>query len=81
MLSSQALQLEKLIMLILLTLVTVLTYLAYKWSTSTYDYFEKQGIPYGKPFPFIGSNAYLFIKRKNFVEILQNWYYEFKDEK
>ncbi|KAG5671810.1 hypothetical protein PVAND_001985 [Polypedilum vanderplanki] len=67
--------------MLIIVLFLIAIYLIYKWSISTYDYFEKQGIPYNKPLPLIGSNRNLFFNRKTFIEVLHNWFYEFKDEK
>jgi hypothetical protein len=61
--------------------IAVAIYLFYKWSTSTFDYFEKLGIPFRKPLPLLGTNSNMFFDRKNFMEVLDMWYYEFKNEK
>lgn len=67
--------------MLLLILGAVLSYLAYKWSTSTYDFFRKQGIPFRKPYPLVGTSGSLFYNRESFITLVQDWYYEFKDEK
>lgn len=68
-------------MLIIILLIIVVFYLAYKWSISTFDYFEKQGIPCRKPLPLVGNNLNLFIGRKPFMDTIQLWYNEFKNDK
>ncbi|CAG9808691.1 unnamed protein product [Chironomus riparius] len=67
--------------ILLFLLIVVLVYLFYKWSTSTYDFFRKQGIPFRKPVPLLGSNANMFIRRKPFHEIIDEWFHEFENEK
>lgn len=56
-------------------------YLAYKWATSTFDFFEKQGIPFRKPVPLFGTNANIVTKQRSFSESLSAWYKEFRYEK
>lgn len=67
--------------MLFLILAVIFIYLAYKWSTSTFDFFEKQGIPFKKPLPLVGTNGNMFINRETFLDNIQKWYYEFKDEK
>ncbi|KAG5671809.1 hypothetical protein PVAND_001984 [Polypedilum vanderplanki] len=67
-------------MLIIILCITTV-YLIYKWSISTFDYFEKQGIPYNKPLPLVGSNINTFFDRKPFIDVLHKWYNEFKNER
>jgi len=68
-------------MWLVLILIAVLTFLFYKWSTANYDYFEKKGIAFKKPFPLIGSNANLILKKMSMAEALTTSYYELRDEK
>lgn len=56
-------------------------YLLYKWSTATFDYFEKKGVPYNKPWPLVGSRLGLFLRNSTAVDFIQLIYNEFKDEK
>ena len=67
--------------MLILFLLAILAYLIYKWSISTYDFFEKQGIPFRKPAPFFGVSSSLFFEKKPFTEIFKTWYYEFENEK
>ena len=68
-------------MVLLLILCASAFYLLYKWSISTYDYFEKQGIPFRNPVPLLGTNANLITRKKNFTDALQESYYELRNEK
>lgn len=67
--------------MLIIILIAILVYFIYKWSTSTFDFFERQGIPYRKPVPFFGTSANMITKSKPFIQVLEEWYYEFKDEK
>lgn len=67
--------------ILLLILVLVLLYFFHKWSTSSFDFFRKQGIPYRKPVPLFGTNASMFLRNKPFHEIFDEWFYEFENEK
>ena len=67
--------------ILLLFLLAILVYFFYKWSTSTYDFFEKQGIPYRKPVPLFGTFASIFLRKTPFNEIIDEWFYEFENEK
>nr|XP_029708443.1 probable cytochrome P450 9f2 [Aedes albopictus] len=42
-------------MLLVLFLLAAASYLFYRWSTSTFDYFAKRGVPFGKPYPLFGA--------------------------
>ncbi|CRL06050.1 CLUMA_CG019295, isoform A [Clunio marinus] len=66
---------------LLIYLAAIALYLFYKWATSTYDYFEKQGISFKKPTFLIGTNGNIFSRRKNFMQLIDEWYYEFQNEK
>ncbi|EAT38539.2 AAEL009591-PA [Aedes aegypti] len=35
--------------------LTAVCYLLYRWSTSTFGYFEKRSVPFGKPYPLLGA--------------------------
>lgn len=67
--------------MLIIILISVLVYVFYKWSTATYDFFEKQGIPFRKPLPLFGTNINMVLKSKPFVDVLKEWYYEFENEK
>lgn len=65
-----------------LYLIPVALYLFYKWATTRHDYFEKQGIPYIKPWPLVGSSKISsFFKKTPFVKLLMDSYNEHKHEK
>jgi hypothetical protein len=68
-------------MALILYLVALSLYLIYKWATSTYDFFEKQGVKFRKPVPMFGTNANIITRKKPFTDILDDWYYEFTNEK
>lgn len=68
-------------MSLILYLFAILIYFLYKWSTSTFDYFEKQLIPFKKPVPFFGTNSNVITKKKAMIDALNETYNEFKNEK
>lgn len=65
----------------ILYLIPVALYLFYKWATTNYDYFEKQGIAFIKPYPLVGSNFSMFFKKKPLVQTLNEQYALYKHEK
>lgn len=67
--------------MILCILILVAAWLLYKWGTSTFDYFEKRGIPYNKPLPFVGSRIGMFLRNSTAVDFIMELYNEFKDDK
>jgi len=68
-------------MIVFLISFATCIYLLYKWSTSTYDYFEKQGIPFRKPVAFFGTNINTILRKESFLDSLNRWYNEFPNEK
>jgi cytochrome P450 family 9 len=67
--------------MIAIIFLAVIFYLIYKWGTSTFDYFEKKGIPYNKPYPFIGSRIGMLLRNSSAIDFILELYNEFKDEK
>ena len=67
--------------LILFVLIVGAFYLFYKWSTSTYDYFEKRGMVFSKPLMLVGSSIHMFTQKRSQAETSNNWYTEFRNEK
>ncbi|CAO1431140.1 unnamed protein product [Diamesa serratosioi] len=66
---------------LVLYLVFGVVYLFYKWATSTYDYFEKRGLPFRKPVPLFGNNFKVISRKISMMDYLQMICSEFKDEK
>lgn len=66
---------------VFLYLIPIALYLLYKWAVKNNDYFEKQGIPYVKPWPLVGSNFEMFFKKTPFVTFLMDSYNQYKHEK
>ncbi|CAO1441584.1 unnamed protein product [Diamesa hyperborea] len=66
---------------ILIVLIVGAFYLFYKWSTSTYDYFEKRGMVFSKPLMLVGSSINMFTQKESLAETINNWYKEFRNEK
>lgn len=64
-----------------LCLIPVALYFLYKWSTATFDYFEKQGFAFQKPLPLLGSDFHLFFKKQPMAVSLMNNYNKHKSEK
>lgn len=65
----------------LILLVVLSLYLLYKWSISTFGFFEKQGIPFRKPLPLFGANLNTLFKTKSITENIDDWYKEFPNER
>ncbi len=68
-------------MFLVAILALVLIYLFYKWSISTFDYFEKQNIPFRKPYPLVGTNGNMITNSKSLMEMMPEFYNEFENEK
>ena len=68
-------------MAIFLYLAAIAVYFIYKWAVANHDFFEKQGIPFIKPLPLLGSNAGIYFKKQPFVVSMMNDYNKFKNEK
>lgn len=66
---------------LVLYLVIGVVYLLYKWATSTFDYFEKRGLPFRKPVPLFGNNLNVITRTMAMTDYLQMIYREFKDDK
>ncbi|CAO1441593.1 unnamed protein product [Diamesa hyperborea] len=66
---------------LVLYLVIGVVFLFYKWATSTFDYFEKRGLPFRKPIPLFGNNLNVITRKMAMTDYLQMIYREFKDEK
>jgi cytochrome P450 family 9 len=66
---------------LILYLIPVALYLFYKWATTNYDYFSKQGIPFNKPWPLLGSDIGLMLKKLPFEESFMVNYNLYKNEK
>ncbi|CRL05076.1 CLUMA_CG018180, isoform A [Clunio marinus] len=66
---------------LLLYFIPVALYFFYKWATKHYDYFERQGVPYKKAFPLLGSNFSSFFKKQPFNKLLLDNYQTYKKEK
>lgn len=68
--------------LIYITLVIgVIFYIVYKWSISTYDFFEKKGIAFIKPIPFVGNMKEMLLKKSDFLTFSKNLYNNYPDKK
>lgn len=67
--------------MIVWVLAVLIIYLIYKWGTSTFDYFEKKGVPFNKPVFAVGSRLGMILKQGTVIDFLNKIYYEFRDEK
>ncbi|ETN63769.1 cytochrome P450 [Anopheles darlingi] len=54
--------------------LAIVLVLLYRWSTSTFDYFEKRKIPYVKPVPFFGQVLSFFVQQKHAVDVASEGY-------
>jgi cytochrome P450 family 9 len=68
-------------MFLFLILVVLLIFLAYKWGTSSFDHFEKRGIPYEKPIFFAGNSENFFTRKQALPDLVRARYEKFKSEK
>uniref|UniRef100_A0A1L8E4C9 Putative cytochrome n=1 Tax=Nyssomyia neivai TaxID=330878 RepID=A0A1L8E4C9_9DIPT len=62
-------------------LAGILGYFAYKWSISTFDTFEKRGIKFIPPVPFVGNFKNLVFQKENFADAMKSFYNYFPTEK
>lgn len=62
-------------------LVIAAVWLFYKWLTSGYDYFAKQGVPFVKPYPFVGSLLGPMLQKESVVDVTTRYYDKFKSAK
>uniref|UniRef100_A0A182IZA7 Uncharacterized protein n=1 Tax=Anopheles atroparvus TaxID=41427 RepID=A0A182IZA7_ANOAO len=63
-------------MLLLWALIVAL-FLFYRWSTATYDYFQKRNVPFVKPFPFFGQVLSFFTQKKHVIDVASEGYHMF----
>lgn len=68
-------------MALMIILIVGAVFLFYKWATSTYDYFAKQGMVFSKPIPLMGNNLNMVTRKLSFPEVIDEWYQEFRDVK
>uniref|UniRef100_A0A1B0CGD6 Cytochrome n=1 Tax=Lutzomyia longipalpis TaxID=7200 RepID=A0A1B0CGD6_LUTLO len=59
----------------------ILGYLAYKWGTSNYDTFEKRGVKFIPPLPFLGNFKDLVFQTKSLLDLTHELYRYFPNEK
>lgn len=62
-------------------LIGLLGFFIYKWSVSTFNYFEKWNIPTEKPVPFFGSSLPIILSTKTVFEYINSSYKQFKDSR
>lgn len=60
--------------------IAIVSYLFYKWTTKGHDYFQKRGIPYRKPFLFLGSSTDFWFSKKTMSDLFISIYSEFDGE-
>lgn len=61
--------------------IGVILFSVYKWSISTYDFFEKKGIDFIKPTPFFGSIKDMLLKKTDVLTFAKNLYNHYPDKK
>lgn len=61
--------------------IAIAIYYFYKWSTKNHDYFQKRGIPYKKPFLFLGSSPSFWLSKQTIGEFIISLYSEVKGAK
>ncbi|XP_055852653.1 probable cytochrome P450 9f2 [Episyrphus balteatus] len=60
-----------------IVLFGLLAILLYKWSTSTFEFFEKRNVPYNKPLPLIGNQKDFIFRKVSMFENVINHYNQF----
>lgn len=58
-------------------LLSLTLLILYKWATKNYDFFEKIGIPYDKPFPLLGSQKDMILRRVSMYDNINSLYQRF----
>lgn len=61
--------------------IGVILFIVYKWSISTYDFFEKKGITFIKPTPFFGNMKEMLLKKTDFLTFAKHLYNHYPDKK
>ncbi|CAD7083927.1 unnamed protein product [Hermetia illucens] len=61
--------------------LAILLFVAYKWLTSTYDFFEKKNVQYEKPTIFFGNFRGLLLRQESVFDMFKRIYMKFKDYK
>uniref|UniRef100_A0A1B6CH33 Cytochrome P450 n=1 Tax=Clastoptera arizonana TaxID=38151 RepID=A0A1B6CH33_9HEMI len=64
-----------------LLLVTVLTVLLYWYSTSSFGYWSKRGVPYIKPLPLFGNIKDQLLNKKPMLEVYHEFYQQLKEHR
>ncbi|GAB0096688.1 Cytochrome P450 [Sergentomyia squamirostris] len=59
----------------------ILVYFGYKWSTATFDIFEKRGLKFIPPIPLIGNSKNMVFQLESFSNFIKNLYNYFPQEK
>lgn len=58
----------------LLTLAIMLLGLGYVYATWTFTYWQDRGVPFVKPFPFVGNFKHLALMKKSLGEVYVDLY-------
>lgn len=58
-------------------LLSIALFIFYKWATASFDYFEKIGLPYDKPFPLFGGQKDIILRRISMYDSVNNLYKRF----
>lgn len=62
-------------------LFVLFLFLVAKWSTSQYNFFERKGVVFQKPWPVFGNFGGMTFRRITIHDMIYNAYNEFKDKK
>nr|AAC33299.1 CYP9 cytochrome P450 [Drosophila mettleri] len=57
-----------------LALSVVVLLLAYRWATANYNFFKERGIPYHKPYPFVGNMGKMLLRQKSMFDLIVELY-------
>lgn len=58
-----------------------LVFLLYKWSMSSFTYFEKTGVAFNKPWPIIGNFGPLLLKKETLQDMVTEAYNKFQNNR
>lgn len=62
-------------------LFLIYLFLVARWSMSPYNFFEKKGIVFKKPWPMFGNFGAMTFRKITIHDMIYNVYMEFKDKK
>ncbi|XP_058453638.1 cytochrome P450 9e2-like [Malaya genurostris] len=68
-------------MVLLIVFFVIVGLFVYRWSTSTFDFFEKQNVPFVKPIPLVGGLWSFVTGKMNIIDTVSKGYHMFPDSR